>query len=67
MVAANAGPSLCHDLLHDLAPLRTAAHEVSSNQDLVDLLRRDVGDNGFEGGDVAVDVRDDGYLHLVNR
>ena len=56
MVTSNRRPTALADGGDHLATLRASADQVTSDQNLVYLLVFEIGDDGFERGDVAVDI-----------
>ena len=64
MIPFQTTPPQADDATNDCVTLRPAAHEVTADEDLVDILLAKVVYDRFESGNVAVDVGDDGYGHL---
>ncbi len=62
-VAHHAGPSEGADLVDDLNGAGTSIGEVAGVEDKVGSGRAKVRQHGFEGGEVAVNVGEDGDAH----
>jgi hypothetical protein len=56
-IAANTGPTEVPDPVNYFGTVRTAVRQVSTVQDLVRRSELQVGENGFKGRKIAVDVR----------
>ena len=63
MVAVDGGPALRGDEVEHLIAERAAVDLVAEQVDGVGGLGAQVGGGGFEGGQVAVDVGEEGEAH----
>ena len=67
VVAPYGDPAAIEDRLQHLARKGAAVDQVAGDDDPVDGLVRHVGDDGFQRGQVAVNVRQDGQAGHARR
>ena len=66
MIAAHAGGVHAHHDLDGAMRIQRAGNHVSEIDDLGDTLRLDIGEHGFEGEIVAVDIGKNGETHRTS-